>query len=440
MQGDVTQIRDTSNNLKASYIYDAWGKILSITENTTNNIGAKNAIRYRGYYYDTESNLYYLNARYYDPQIKRFISADGTLGANSDMFGYNLYAYCGNDPINRIDPSGEAWWHWALAATAVVALVAASIVTCGGAAAAAATAAAIVTGTCAVGVSTTAVVVTGAAVGASVMLAGSAAYAIENSSSVKEFADYGEQAVVNVEVGIVVGAAAGYINDKFFCFKEGTLIAAESGQVSIEDINIGDLVWATNTDTGETELKRVVQLFQNETNEWIHISVDEDEIVCTPGHPFYVKHRGWIEAAQLRAGDRLQKLNGEYVIVEQIQHELLESPERTYNFEVEGYHTYFVSCNLILVHNRCVENDLDSISTGRTEPKDLKEKLAMEAAKSNPSSGKTILNINDTRFPNNSVKMQQTFNVWDSSQAKDRMITIHYVKAADNYYDFKFKN
>ena len=107
LQGDVTQIRDENNNLIASYVYDAWGKVLSLTENTTNNIGAKNAIRYRGYYYDTESNLYYLNARYYDPQIKRFISPDAMLGANSGINVYNLYAYCGNNPINYVDYTGE---------------------------------------------------------------------------------------------------------------------------------------------------------------------------------------------------------------------------------------------------------------------------------------------------------------------------------------------
>ena len=75
LQGDITQIRDENNNLIASYVYDAWGKVLSVTENNNNYIGTNNAIRYRGYYYDTESNFYYLNARYYDPQIKRFISS-----------------------------------------------------------------------------------------------------------------------------------------------------------------------------------------------------------------------------------------------------------------------------------------------------------------------------------------------------------------------------
>ncbi|MBQ7699173.1 MAG: hypothetical protein IJT49_02385 [Clostridia bacterium] len=85
LQCYVTQIRDENCALIASYVYDAWGKVLSVTENTTNCIGAKNAIRYRGYYYDTESNLYYLNARYYDPQIKRFLNPDSILGANEGV-------------------------------------------------------------------------------------------------------------------------------------------------------------------------------------------------------------------------------------------------------------------------------------------------------------------------------------------------------------------
>lgn len=110
LQGDVTQIRDENNNLIASYVYDAWGTALSITENTTNNIGAKNAIRYRGYYYDTESDLYYLNARYYDPQIKRFISIDETYVVFVSLDGLtdkNLFAYCDNNPISRNDDKGD---------------------------------------------------------------------------------------------------------------------------------------------------------------------------------------------------------------------------------------------------------------------------------------------------------------------------------------------
>ena len=66
--------------------------------------------------------------------------------------------------------------------------------------------------------------------------------------------------------------------------------------------------------------------------------------------------KGWIQAIQLRAGDRLQLLNGEYVIIEQIQHEILEDPVFVYNFEVEEYHTYYVGEQSVFVHNRCNGN------------------------------------------------------------------------------------
>ena len=121
----------------------------------------------------------------------------------------------------------------------------------------------------------------------------------------------------------------------------------------IEEITAGMLVYAHNPDTGETELKEVVQTFVNETNELVHIKVNGEEIISTPTHPFWVPEKGWTDAIQLRAGDRLQLLNGEYVIVEQVQHEILEAPVTVYNFEVEDFHTYYVSDSAILVHNAC---------------------------------------------------------------------------------------
>ena len=70
-----------------------------------------NPFRYRGYYYDIETGLYYLNSRYYDPEIGRFISPDDIsyLGANGDLISYNLYAYCSNNPVNYQDPTGLSW-------------------------------------------------------------------------------------------------------------------------------------------------------------------------------------------------------------------------------------------------------------------------------------------------------------------------------------------
>jgi hypothetical protein len=161
-----------------------------------------------------------------------------------------------------------------------------------------------------------------------------------------------------IVTGVVSGVMAGGM--KFLaqeagavqCFVAGTLVAAKPGLIPIENIQPGDLVWATDPDTGETALKRVVRTFKNESEELVHLTVNGEEIVTTPGHPFYVPVKGWTKAIQLRAGDRLQLLNGQYVVVEQVQHELLENPVFIYNFEVEDFHTYYVGSNPVLVHNK----------------------------------------------------------------------------------------
>ena len=112
-QGDVVGILDSSGTLVAKYTYDAWGKLLSVTDATGADksadsafIGNINPVRYRSYYYDTETGVYYLQSRYYDPEVGRFINADGILGANGSILAYNLFAYCGNNPIRRSDPNG----------------------------------------------------------------------------------------------------------------------------------------------------------------------------------------------------------------------------------------------------------------------------------------------------------------------------------------------
>ena len=96
-----------------------------------------------------------------------------------------------------------------------------------------------------------------------------------------------------------------------------------------------------------------MQTFENQASELVHLTVNGEEIITTPTHPFWVPRKGWTEAIKLRAGDRLQLLNGEYVVVEVIQHEILENPITVYNFEVEDFHTYYVAEDGILVHNDC---------------------------------------------------------------------------------------
>ena len=100
LHGDVTRIVNGSAQTVVTYSYDSWGKLLSVSGTLSQTIGLKNPIRYRGYYYDNESNGYHLNSRYYDPEVGRFISPDVLAE------GGNLYAYCVNDPVNRSDESG----------------------------------------------------------------------------------------------------------------------------------------------------------------------------------------------------------------------------------------------------------------------------------------------------------------------------------------------
>lgn len=106
-QGDVIGILDSNLNKVVQYKYDSWGVIESVIDETSDNIGTKNPFRYRGYYYDEETNLYYINARYYNPNWRRFINADGSINAEGTIDGYNLYAYVGNNPINRFDLNGN---------------------------------------------------------------------------------------------------------------------------------------------------------------------------------------------------------------------------------------------------------------------------------------------------------------------------------------------
>ena len=110
MQGDVVRILNASGAEVVSYAYDAWGKVLSVSGSLSSTVGAANPFRYRGYYYDTETGWYYLNTRYYDPNVGRFLSPDTILGANGGLLGYNLYAYCNNNPVMFADPSGMCYY------------------------------------------------------------------------------------------------------------------------------------------------------------------------------------------------------------------------------------------------------------------------------------------------------------------------------------------
>ena len=113
-RGDIVGIYNGVGELKAHYEYDAWGNVISITDNNgnaitnPNHIGNLNPFRYRGYYQDTETGLYYLMSRYYDAVTHRFINADGYFQAGTTILDGNTFAYCANNPIYSSDPTGSS--------------------------------------------------------------------------------------------------------------------------------------------------------------------------------------------------------------------------------------------------------------------------------------------------------------------------------------------
>lgn len=184
MLGDVIAILDGNGEEIVRYAYDAWGNHKTyvrdgsvFVEVTSGNgvgtdgqnnffISKVNPIRYRSYYFDNETGLYYLLSRYYDPQVGRFINADDiSCLMFSDVNGLNLFVYCRNNPIAYVDNTGnkskKKWWQWVLGIAAVVVTVALVAVTAGAVLAAIGATTAVVTAT------VTAVALTGAAYGMS---------------------------------------------------------------------------------------------------------------------------------------------------------------------------------------------------------------------------------------------------------------------------------
>ena len=116
IQGDVVAVYEYDGDLVVRYAYNAWGAVSETeygSEYDESSFAVEcNPFRYRGYYYDTETGLYYVSSRYYDPEIGRWINADNVIaGVGGDLKGYNLFAYCFDNPVNMDDQAGN-WPKW----------------------------------------------------------------------------------------------------------------------------------------------------------------------------------------------------------------------------------------------------------------------------------------------------------------------------------------
>ena len=105
LQGDVVAILNTSGTAVVQYTYEAWGDMVT-DGSQKDTLGFYNPLRYRGYVYDAETTHYYLQSRYYYPYLCRFINADAFTSTGQGILGNNMFAYCRNNPVSRIDISG----------------------------------------------------------------------------------------------------------------------------------------------------------------------------------------------------------------------------------------------------------------------------------------------------------------------------------------------
>ena len=333
-QGDIIGLFDSAGTQVVSYTYDTWGKLVSTTGSLAGTVGKENPYRYRGYRCDDETGLFYVGSRYYDPEIGRFINADDTdifFEDQDSILEHNLFAYCFNNPVNMHDPDGYA------AANIIGGIV-------GGVAGAA----------------------LGVLLAKQLGLTGWKKWALISAATVSGAAlgaflgPYVAKLAKSMGSAIKTGVKTTAKVGKELCFVAGTPVKTDQGDIPIEQIKAGDYVYAENPETGEKGLKRVLQTFENEISELVHVSANGEEIVTTPGHPFYVPNIGWVGADELKAGDLLVLYDGKQVTVEKVTLEHLSTPVKVYNFEVEDFHTYYVGDSSVLVHNKgCGLNKLD---------------------------------------------------------------------------------
>ena len=291
---------------------------------------------YAGGLLDTDTGLVHYGARDYDPTTGRFTSKDPEGFGGGDT---NLYAYVGNDPMNATDPSGLSWigdaWTWANQNLNPVYPIIEGL---------AAEMDALDSG-CSY-LQSLRIGVTRVATAGAEMLAFAAV-----GGPVGRFVG---KLIARLAIKAGLGAGDGIIARVLSkigcnCFPAGTKVATADGDKKIEDIEVGEQVWARNLDSGKRELRRVTGLFHKHASELMTLTVAGTKVVVTSNHPFYVPARGWVMSGDLKIGDELEQRTGTTVAITAISHQSADTT--VYNFEVQGDHNYYISQAQLLVHN-----------------------------------------------------------------------------------------
>ena len=131
------------------------------------------------------------------------------------------------------------------------------------------------------------------------------------------------------------------------------MVKTADGDTPIEEVTEGIYVLAEDPETGEQGYRKVTRTYIHESDFLVHVYVGEERIDTTPEHPFYVEETGFVTAGNLKAGDIIRTSDGRRLPILKAELEELDEPVPVYNFEVEEFHTYYVSVTGVLVHNNC---------------------------------------------------------------------------------------
>jgi len=327
--GSVRLVIDDQSAIANKYTYSPFGE--DITSECTETVASP--WKFTGQWYDAEINQYYLRSRQYDPQTARFTGRDPLNGGFKEPLTLHAYLYCLNDPINRTDPSGE--WSFKTITTTI---------------------------------STGATMI--AQWGRQMVQAGSSfisrIFAVMNyrNWATNLFARSGDLLGKGLDfvtrsyrsVSRLASSSSHTINSSW-CFTGDTLIHTPNGKVPISEIKVGDYVWSYNEKDGIVKPCKVKNVFTKKVNSLVLLKVENEIIETTDEHPFWVIGRKWINAGQLDCNDNLKTFSGSSLQIDSVKN--VSKKTTVYNIEVNQCHTYYVSKNEVLVHNKAMSNGIE---------------------------------------------------------------------------------
>lgn len=305
--GSIVAASDTGGNLLWRKSYAPYGQQ---TDSQTDD----ERLSYTGKAHDDAIGLTYFGGRYYDPEVGRFASVDPVGFVDSNPMSFNRYLYVNNNPYKYVDPDGE---FLNFAAKFVLD----------------------------VGVNMAFNYATTGSLGVGSALKESATGLLNPA---KTLSKVGKLAQVLAKAEKKLPSPC-----KIRCFAAGTTVLTDQGFVAIEQLAVGDQVWAYDPDTGESAFKPILKTFVNTQDTIWHLTLTKGgesyRHEVTGSHPYYVPGAGWIEVAHLRVGHALLTEDGETATVVGVYDTGVVQP--TYNLEVADINTYYVSAAKVLVHN-----------------------------------------------------------------------------------------